>query len=219
MTTASASIPLNRESDRPALWERLFWAIVLSLSVFALYGIANIITARRADAGAHIPTFTFGFERRVPFIAAMIVPYMSIDLFWVAAPLVCTTDQFLRLYIRRMLLSTIVACSVFLFCPLQFALARPIETGVFKPLFGLLYTFDQPYNLAPSLHIACLVILWPVYISRIARRLRPLLAFWFLLIGASTLFVYQHHLTDVLTGLLLGVLCLYIFPATPDNAA
>ncbi len=73
-------------------------------------------------------------------------------------------------------------------------------------MFTLLGTFDQPYNQAPSLHLALTVILWAAY--------QPgwFLRSWFVLMGLSTLTTYQHHFIDIPTGIWVGLFCLVIFP-------
>ena len=43
---------------------------------------------------------------------------------------------------------------------------------MFGDLFAVLAAFDQPFNQAPSLHIALLVILWALFARKAPRR-RP----------------------------------------------
>ena len=50
-----------------------------------VYGACNWITAHRGDVG----TWYYEWERRIPFVPVMIVPYMSIDLFFITAPFLC----------------------------------------------------------------------------------------------------------------------------------
>ncbi|RMN54404.1 Dual specificity phosphatase, catalytic domain-containing protein, partial [Pseudomonas syringae pv. apii] len=70
--------------------------------------------------------------------------------------------------------------------PLRFTFERPELDGVFGWLFAVLAGFDKPFNQAPSLHIALLVVLWVCY-DRYARHFhvawRWLLHSWFALIG------------------------------------
>ena len=54
----------------------------LSLLFVFVYGGCVWVTARRHDVGV----FFFAWERAIPFVPFMILPYMSIDLFFVAAP-------------------------------------------------------------------------------------------------------------------------------------
>ena len=54
----------------------------LSLLFLVVYGGCNWITAQRSDVGL----LNFEWERHIPFVPLLIVPYLSIDLFFVAAP-------------------------------------------------------------------------------------------------------------------------------------
>ncbi len=84
---------------------------------------------------------------------------------------------------------------------------RPTTTGIFGPLFAALRdVVDKPFNQAPSLHIALLVILWAAFRAMDHRPLaRGLMHVWALLIGMSVLTTWQHHFIDVPTGALLGL--------------
>src|SRR5262249_41796819 len=81
-------------------------------------------------------------------------------------------------------------------------------------LFEALGSVDQPYNQAPSLHIALLVVLWEFYLRHVPRAMRWPLHLWFATIGVSVLTTYQHHFFDVPTGALLGFFCLCLCPST-----
>jgi hypothetical protein len=60
---------------------------------------------------------------------------------------------------------------------------------------------------------------WAVYGARLGGVARRAVGAWFVLIGVSTLLVYQHHVIDVLGGYLVAVLCLYVFPAPATRFA
>jgi protein-tyrosine phosphatase len=94
---------------------------------------------------------------------------------------------------------------------------RVMPTGPYAPLFRFMYGFDLPYNLVPSLHIAQGILLWVIYARHTRGGVRCLLALWFLLVGVSTLFTWQHRTPDLITGAMLGVLCLYLFPERVDD--
>jgi hypothetical protein len=99
----------------------------------------------------------------------------------------------------------------FLF-PLRFTFERPPVDGAFGFMFDVLAGFDKPFNQAPSLHIALLVILWVLYASHVPRAWRWPLHAWFALIGASILTTWQHHFIDLPTGIWVGWLCVWLFP-------
>jgi hypothetical protein len=95
--------------------------------------------------------------------------------------------------------------AVFLLMPLKFAFVRP-SSG---PVFDWFHTADLPFNQLPSLHVALLLIVGDVFVRRSRGWVRAALLVWFGLIAASPLLVCQHHLTDLVAGLALGLLCLH----------
>src|SRR5262245_23742824 len=99
-------------------------ALVVSAGLSALflivYGGCNWLTARRANVG----TFYFEWERTIPFVPFFILPYMSIDLFFIAAPFLCRTDRELSILAKRITAAIIVAGICFLLFPLRFAFPR-----------------------------------------------------------------------------------------------
>ena len=70
------------------------------------------MAAHRGDVG----TWYYAWERFIPFVPLMIVPYMSIDLFFVAAPFVCSTPDELRILARRIAFAILVAGVFFWRC-------------------------------------------------------------------------------------------------------
>jgi hypothetical protein len=69
----------------------------LSALFLIVYGSCNWITAQRANVG----TFYFEWERKIPFVPFFILPYMSIDLFFVVAPFLCRTSRELDILAKR----------------------------------------------------------------------------------------------------------------------
>ena len=92
----------------------------LSILFLIVYSGCNWITARRAGVG----TFYFEWERRIPFVPFMILPYMSIDLFFVAAPFLCRSERALRIFSRRVMFAIVVSD-----VPLPFSAGVPMSTA------------------------------------------------------------------------------------------
>ncbi len=69
------------------------------------------------------------WERRIPFVPLMILPYLLIDLFFVAAPFLYRQASELRLYAKRVTLVILVAGSCDLLFPLRYAFPRPLATA------------------------------------------------------------------------------------------
>jgi protein-tyrosine phosphatase/membrane-associated phospholipid phosphatase len=179
----------------------------LSLLFVIIYGSCNWIAAHRTDVG----TWYYGWEKYIPFVPLMIVPYMSIDLFFVTAPFLCVNREELRVFARRIAFTILVAGGFFLAMPLKFGMPLPEPVGWTGALFKFLHTFDQPTNLFPSLHIAFRTILASLYARHSKGIVRVASHIWFSLIGFSTLLTYQHHFVDIVGGFILATMAFYIF--------
>jgi predicted protein tyrosine phosphatase len=180
--------------------------VVCGLMFEVFYNACNWYTSLRSDVG----TWCYDWEFKIPFIPAMIVPYWTLNLFFIGSFFVCSTLVELKVLRTRIGLAILIACSSFLLFPLTLAFPRPEVDGVYGLLFKALRSFDKPYNLSPSLHVALRTLVWPVYVPRTSGVFNLLLRVWFLLIGISTIFTYQHQVIDVATGWLLAIVCLHL---------
>ena len=141
----------------------------------------------------------------------MILPYMSIDLFFVAAPFLCRSERALRIFSRRVMFAIVVSGVCFLLFPLRFAFPRPHADGRLGAIFDWFRGMDAPYNLLPSLHAALMVILADVYLRHTRGFVRAGIIAWFALIAVSPVLTYQHHLIDIAGGFVLAAFCFLIF--------
>jgi membrane-associated phospholipid phosphatase len=205
----SEAIALALPTDERRPWARaVAWLCLLGPFFVISYGGANWLAAQRAEVGSVV----FDWERAIPFLPWTIVPYWSIDAFYGLSLLVCATKTELDTHGRRLLTAQIIAVTCFILFSLRFTFERPPATGVAGMLFDVLTSFDKPFNQAPSLHIALLVILWPLYARHVPRWALWLLHSWFALLFVSVLTTYQHHFIDLPTGALLGLFCLWLWP-------
>jgi membrane-associated phospholipid phosphatase len=193
--------------ERP--WRRAaLWLCLLAPFFYLTYGSANWLASHRSDVGAVV----FDWEHAIPFIGWTIVPYWSINLFYGLSLFVCATADELDNHARRLLTAQVIAVTCFILFPLQFTFIQPDTHGLPGFLFAALTSFDKPFNQAPSLHIALLIVLWALYTRHVPHWTLWLLHPWFALVGISVLTTYQHHFIDVPTGALLGLICLWLWP-------
>ena len=200
-----ASVP--RETG---LWKRgVLWLLLLGPLFFASYGFANWLTTQRDDVGSLV----FAWENAMPLWPWSIVPYWSIDLLYGLSFLLPASRREMDRHALRLLSAQLICVTCFLLWPLRFTFERPELSGVFGWMFDVLMGFDKPFNQAPSLHIALLVVIWVMF-ARHTRGLllRGLLHSWMALIGLSVLTTWQHHFIDVPTGILAGLLCVWLWP-------
>lgn len=196
--------------DAPLIFkERLLWLLFLAPFFFLTYGTANQI----ASLHSSLPIIMFDWEQQIPFIAEMIVPYMSVDLlFGLSFLLVKNRDEIQR-HSLRLGFTIVFSVMLFLLFPLQCSLEKPIIEGWTKAIFvGL--SADLPYNQLPSLHVSLSMVIGYMYFKHFSGFWRWFSVFWFALIIVSTLFVYQHHFIDLPTGFIVGLLAFYIVPVS-----
>jgi protein-tyrosine phosphatase/membrane-associated phospholipid phosphatase len=184
------------------------WLVFLGPFFFASYGLANWLASLRP----HVPAIVFEWERQIPFLAWTIVPYWLIDALYAISLFLCATHAQLTTHARRLITAQVVAVACFVLFPLRYSFERPEVGGVFGGMFAVLASFDQPFNQAPSLHIALLVILWSAYLRALPRAWHWPLHATLSLIGVSVLTTWQHHFIDVPAGAWLGCLCLWLHP-------
>jgi len=197
----------SKAAARP--WRRAaLWLAVLAPFFYVTYGGSNWLASLRTG----VPSIVFGWEHAIPFLDWTIIPYWSINAFYGLSLFVCANKAELDTHARRLLTAQIVAVTCFVLFPLRFDFVQPETHGVAGFLFTALTSFDKPFNQAPSLHIALLVILWVLYARHVPRWALWLLHPWFLLVGVSVLTTYQHHFIDIPTGALLGFLCIWLWP-------
>ncbi|MBI4859095.1 MAG: inositol phosphorylceramide synthase [Candidatus Riflebacteria bacterium] len=188
-------------------WFRIFISALLSVMFLVVYGGCNWYTSLRTGVGS----FFFEWERTIPFLPWTILPYMSIDLFFVLAPFACRTRAQVVLFARRVAVSIGAAGAFFLIWPLKFSFERPHADGIMGAVFDWFRTLDQPFNQFPSLHITLSVILIDVYARRFSGPGRVMILGWFTLVMLSTVTTFQHHIIDVIGGAILATVIFALF--------
>ena len=184
-------------SGRP--WGRAAcWLSGLGPFFFLSYGAANWL----ATMHSHVGSWVFEWERNIPFMPWTIIPYWSIDALYGISLFICATKREVDTHAFRLLTAQVIAVTCFILFPLTFTFARPEVGGISGLLFRVTGKFDKPFNQAPSLHIALLVILWDRFARHVPNWARWILHGWFVLIGLSVLTTYQHHFIDIPTGAL-----------------
>ena len=180
----------------------------LSALFLVVYGGCNWLSTVRSD----IHQFYFSWERGIPFVPLLIPAYLSIDLFFIAAPFLCSSEAELRMFARRIAAAIVIAGICFLLVPFQFAFGRPNAEGILGVIFEWFRGIDAPFNLVPSLHAALLLLLADVYLRHLGGLSRVTTLVWFILIGLSPVLTYQHHVIDIIAGVILATYCFYFFP-------
>ena len=187
-----------------------FLCMSLSYIIFLfLYEMAG----KYSSALSSVPSFYFRWEEDIPFIPWMIIPYISSGIFFICVFFVCKTKESLYTLVKRINFITIVSAVSFFVFPLKFAFEKPeVKNIFFNFFFQFLERMDTDFNQCPSLHISYAVIFTIVFYKEIKSKAKYLFCVWFFLLGLSTIFIYQHHVIDVIFSLGLTLFTIFIFP-------
>ncbi|MGE4511659.1 MAG: dual specificity protein phosphatase family protein [Sulfurimonadaceae bacterium] len=191
--------------------ERFVWMLYMGIVFFLLYGSAN----HYASLHAPHPSFFMAWEEEIPFIPSFIIPYISSDLLFCIAFLLPYTRLELRILALRVFFIISFSVLCFVLFPLQFSFTKP-QSESFSFLFRLLQA-DLPFNQLPSLHISFAIVLYASMFKYLSYWAKVFVGFWFVLVGVSTLVVYQHHFIDIPSGAAVGLFALYLFSKKKQN--
>ena len=144
------------------------------------------------------------WERGIPLIPHMIWFYLSLYSVFLL-PLVHFDETRLARLSRQSVLTILVAGLVFLVLPARSGFPASEINGQVATVFKTLHSLDSPYNLVPSLHVAFAVLLLQACRETAGRLLAMVYLIWLALLAASTVLVHQHHILDVVSGMVLAI--------------
>lgn len=146
----------------------------------------------------------FLWELRIPFFEWMIVPYHLFNLLFLVPMFLLPRNSIKKLALS-FALSTITAGVIFLLIPAQFGFERIVPDGLTSVLYKNLFSIDRTENLVPSLHVAYTMLYFTACVSFISNKLtQAVFLIVCMLIISSTVFIHQHHVVDVISGVALA---------------
>ncbi len=155
-----------------------------------------------------------GIDDKIPFVPAFVFIYVIAFIQWVAGFIILSRED--KAFYYRMMSSELIQkliCLVF-FIALPTTIARPEVTGggFVNFVLKIVYFFDTPMNLFPSIHVA---ESWFCFRCSLSLKKMPkwYAPFTFLLtaaVAASILFVKQHYFVDIIGGILVCELCVFL---------
>ena len=116
-----------------------------------------------------------------------------------------------------------VAMAAYIFYP-SIQLLRPAQMprdNFFTQVLALIYAFDTPTGVCPSLHVAYSLGIASVWVKQRQTPLawRVFVVFSAVMISLSTAFVKQHSVVDILLALPVGLLAEYVAFYLPKHGA
>ena len=179
------------------------WALLVTLAFLAVYPGCNWLSAQRAGPA----DAWFAAELQIPFVPGFVWAYLSMYLLFLAPPF-WLAEACLPALGRALLAGTAVSGLIFLFFPTRLGFVRSLPASEpYASIFAGIFTADLPHNMLPSLHVVfSALILLALSDAHEGLRKLPWLV-WLALICASTVLVHQHHLADIVAGLVIAAVC------------
>lgn len=201
----------DRVIRKKDLWGVLLVSLVFAVVWFILWTGADIISNMRQTRYAlYLP-----IEQQIPFVPWAMPVYFSLDVAVIVLPFLFKTWRGALPPMATMLVQTAIAVPFFIFVPI--AAGFTIE-----PVHGIWgeYVLDPlglpnfcRWNYFPSLHVAFAFTIAVVLGRKWGHAVLVCGLIWACAVSISTLLVHEHHLMDILAGLLLfGVTVPIILP-------
>lgn len=201
----------------------IFGAIFIAVPYFGSNNIANLYLE---DTFKTFPENSY--DRSIPVINWMIIPYAALYLFYPVTLLLAPRNDKGRMELisamQMLILANIICVVFFLIFPAEIDMRDAINWDSMNNLevllFEFIHTSDKPWNAWPSLHIVhsyCLARLMTYWIKNNYSENKFsylfLVALWieWVLLCVSILTTKQHYMFDLFTGLIVGVIAWRIY--------
>ena len=205
---------MNLSKKNSLLYLKL--ALPLSFLFIIVYFGANWFNSLRDDYF----NIYFQWELAIPLVPEMILVYLSMQLLFLLPILHCDSVG-LTILAKRMALAIVLAGALFLLLPTQLGFVRNDSVESFQWLFTALYSLDKQHNLFPSLHIILSTLVVIALLNQVNGLLKFIYLVWLGALYLSVLLVHQHHVMDIIGGLVLTFLCTWwvSHPSYPEKMA
>lgn len=188
--------------------------IIFALAMFLPVLFLNFFYEALDNPSRGVHNLVTPIDKSIPFLKIFVIPYVLWYLYIAVVMLfLCIADR--DTYYKTLfsyMLGLIISYIVFFFY--QTTVLRPTVTGndFLSWLLLIVWGNDKPYNCFPSIHvIVCYIIVRGIAVCKEKSRAKTISAAvvsFFIII--STLFVRQHVIMDVLSGMIVGELAFMI---------
>ncbi len=193
--------PWFRVPDRPSLLTVLGWSLVIDALFLPVYTSVNWLTSQRQE----LLDLYLRAELAIPLVPEAIWIYLSMLLLF-CLPIFTLPRERARTEALAAILGLFTSAIIWMLLPARLGFERLLPAG-YEALYGAIFSLDAPHNLVPSLHVVFSTIAVQACGQNAPGLARLGLWIWLVCIMASTLLTHQHHLLDVVTGLMVAFSC------------
>jgi membrane-associated phospholipid phosphatase len=188
-------------------WLNALFSIALAVAVYFVSSIYALLNHGPAVLNLHTP-----IDSAIPVVPVFVIPYNSLQPYIYATLLLFLLFRTKYFQSACLAMITVWMISYGFYYFLQSEVVRPVLTGtdVFSRMVMAVYSGDNAFNDFPSLHTSLSTIL-AIHWMKVNKPLGIILSIWTALIVASTLFIKQHYIADMIFGLALAFTFSYLY--------
>ncbi|MBD0383796.1 phosphatase PAP2 family protein [Paenibacillus sedimenti] len=191
-----------------------FISYLLACSALLSIPLVGLIYVYLNHGGERYYSLVTDLDRQIPFLKIFVVPYVSWYVFLLAG------FMYLAYKDRQTYYKTLLQFIIGLL--LCYGVYAVYQTHVPRPAIGgddwmmrmvqWVYNNDQPFNCFPSTHVLTSYLMMKAYLStaHISRIYTSIVTLLSLLIIASTQFMKQHVLLDIIGAVLVAEGVIYV---------
>lgn len=189
-----------------------FWKKNAGLILFLLFILQMTLFYKLIQT--HFPTgviFKTGLDDKIPFIPIFVIPYFFYFLILLLPFVLAFRDRKKFFAISTTFLLISIICNL-IYILFQTTINRPeiLVSSIFNKMILFIYSIDAPLNLFPSGHVT-FSVLSTLCVFKLNKKIGYIILPITILIIFSTIFIKQHHIPDVIAGLILASLGYFIF--------
>jgi fatty acid desaturase/membrane-associated phospholipid phosphatase len=144
------------------------------------------------------------FEPTIPFLPAAALVYLTLNLMLAMAPFVLRTWRELVPFFTILVSETIIAAAFFIALPVRTTFPERYVEGAIGAAFSLADALNLERNFFPSLHVAFAFTAALAYAPKVKLPAQFLLHGWAAAIAVATVLMHEHHVVDVVGGIVLA---------------
>ena len=154
------------------------------------------------------------WDEKIPFVSPWIIIYIFSFVQWAVGYIIIMKDSreaCMRVFSGEMT-AKLISFLFFMFLPVTIQRPEVTGGGVFNWITRFIYAADTPMCLFPSVHCLDSWICWrgTHYMKRVSKPYQLLMLIYTLLVFPAVLFVKQHYIVDVIAGVAVVELGLFL---------
>lgn len=176
--------------------------LFLASFAFIFMGYVEIQSLTSHLSGSQVMT---KLDNAIPFVPEFVWPYTGGFVLILAVAFL--EDYVFKKFMASFIVSSLICLLVFYMYPNEY-IARPtLDSSTYTSwLLGIVYKYDGPNNTLPSLHVLYAMLIASAFKHDGTKPLFVECLVWVacILVAASTLFVKQHCIVDVLSSVAIA---------------